>query len=125
MEFGYNTRLKGTRVEKERGKFGSILREDDHFKRPPSLARRSETYFSLFRMSRVVKLHAKQRVYIGMYVHASLKYMYMYAAIYGVARRWKRFYYSQSDAPRYFLDPFRFAETSERKSKSLLQQICK
>ena len=36
MEFGYNTRLKGTRVEKERGKFGSILREDDHFKRPPA-----------------------------------------------------------------------------------------
>lgn len=58
MEFGYNTGLKGTRVEKERGKLGSILREDDHFKRPQprSLLR---DLLSLFRISRVVKLHAK------------------------------------------------------------------
>ena len=34
MEFGYNTGLKGTCVEEEGEKFGSIQREDDHFKRP-------------------------------------------------------------------------------------------
>lgn len=44
-----------------------------------------------------------------LYKRACICELYCICAIYGVARRWKGFYYSQSDAPRHFLDdPFLF-----------------
>lgn len=73
MEFGYNARPY---VELERGKFGSIWRDDDHFKRPPCCLPGGLTFF--VRISRVVKLYAKQRgTYVHVHAHPSFRCVYI------------------------------------------------
>lgn len=103
-----------------------MLREEDHFKRPWS--RCLETYYCLcsyrrrsYAARKVTRICAHVHVYTGMH----LWNIWKCAAICGVLQRWKGFYYSQSNAPRCSMDPFRFAGTGERKSKRLAKQICK
>lgn len=101
-----------------RGKFGSI---DSAGGRPlqktPLLCL---DLLSLFRISRVVKLHAEQRVY----TRACIFEIYVRAGVQSASPMEKGFYYSQSATRRRSVAPFRFIERTKGSRKALSKQIC-